>query len=152
IYDNKLHLKIVVAELYHLRRELVDDIARSNAYILLITYPIFGLLVWAIISFALRSITRVTTEISNRASTYLEPVHLHKIPNEIKPLVAELNQLLIRLKRAFERNKRFSADAAHELRTPLAALKTHAQVALQANNEQDRQKALLHVIESVNRS
>lgn len=152
IYDDKMQAKIMVAELYNLRRELADDIARSNANILLITYPVFGLLVWFIISLALRSITRVTTEISNRASTFLEPVQLTEIPVEIKPLVAELNQLFIRLQLAFERNKRFAADAAHELRTPLAALKTHAQVALKSNNEVDRSKALQKVIESVNRS
>lgn len=151
-YDEKLNVKIVVAELYNLRRELADDIARSNANILVITYPVFGLLVWFIISLALRSVTRVTTEISNRASTFLEPVQLTQIPVEIKPLVAELNQLFIRLKHAFERNKRFAADAAHELRTPLAALKTHAQVALKADNEVDRNKALQKVNESVDRS
>lgn len=151
-YDKKQEVKIVVAELYNLRRELADDIARSNANILLITYPVFGILVWFIISFALRSVTRVTNEISNRASTFLEPVQLTEIPVEIKPLVAELNQLFIRLKLAFERNKRFAADAAHELRTPLAALKTHVQVALKADNELDRKKALQKVIESVDRS
>jgi len=151
-YDKNQGVKIVVAELYNLRRELADDIARSNANILLITYPVFGILVWFIISVALRSITRVTTEISNRASTFLEPVQLTEIPNEIKPLVAELNQLFIRLKLAFERNKRFAADAAHELRTPLAALKTHVQVALKADNDADRTKALKKVIESVDRS
>jgi len=151
-YDKKMQATIIVAELYNIRRELADDIARSNANILLITYPVFGLLVWFIISFALRSVSRVTTEISSRASTYLEPVQLTKIPQEIKPLVGELNQLFIRLKLAFERNKRFSADAAHELRTPLAALKTHAQVALKSDNELDRTKALNKVIESVNRS
>lgn len=152
VYDSKLGTKIVVAELYNLRRELADDIARSNANILLVTYPVFGILVWVIISFALRSVSRVTTEISNRASTFLEPVQLTEIPVEIKPLVGELNQLFIRLKLAFERNKRFAADAAHELRTPLAALKTHVQVALNADNEIDRNKALQKVIESVDRS
>lgn len=151
-YDDKMQVKIIVAELYNIRRELADDIARSNANILLITYPVFGLLVWFIISLALRSITRVTTEISSRASTFLEPVQLTEIPVEIKPLVAELNQLFIRLKLAFERNKRFAADAAHELRTPLAALKTHAQVALKSDNDSDRTKALQNVIQSVNRS
>lgn len=152
VYDSKLEVKIVVAELYNLRRELADDIARSNANILLITYPVFGILVWIIISFALRSVSRVTTEISNRASTFLEPVQLTEIPVEIKPLVAELNQLFIRLKLAFERNKRFAADAAHELRTPLAALKTHVQVALKVDNDTERTKALQKVIESVDRS
>ncbi len=151
-YDTQRQVKVAVAELYNLRRELADDIAHSNANILLVTYPVFGILVWLIISFALRSVIRVTNEISNRASTYLEPVELGEIPIEIKPLVAELNQLFIRLKRAFERNKRFAADAAHELRTPLAALKTHVQVALKTDNDTDRNKALQKVIESVNRS
>src|SRR3990167_10145701 len=151
-YDLKSQSKIVIAELYNIRRELVDDIAHSNANILLITYPVFGILVWFIINFALRSITRVTTEISNRASTFLEPVQLTEIPVEIKPLVAELNQLFIRLKLAFERNKSFAADAAHELRTPLAALKTHVKVAIKATNDSDKNKALQKVIESVDRS
>ncbi len=150
--DETTGSKIVVAELYNLRRELGDNIAHSNANILMITYPVFGLLVWLIVSVALRSVTRVTTEISNRASTFLEPVQLTEIPVEIKPLVAELNELFIRLKLAFERNKSFAADAAHELRTPLAALKTHVQVALKADNEADRTKALQKVIESVDRS
>ena len=125
-------------------------IVMPTSFLLLI--PFFGILVWFIVSFALRSVTRVTTEISNRASTFLEPVQLTEIPVEIKPLVAELNELFIRLKLAFERNKSFAADAAHELRTPLAALKTHAQVALKADNDVDRSKALQKVIESVDRS
>jgi two-component system, OmpR family, sensor histidine kinase QseC len=144
--------KIVVAELYDLRNKLADDITASNAYILMVTYPLFGFLVWVIIGLALRSITRVTSEISNRASTYLEPVEADNIPIEIKPLVIELNQLFIRLKLAFERNKRFAADAAHELRTPLAALKTQTQVALKADNELDRHNALLKVLQGVDRS
>jgi two-component system sensor histidine kinase QseC len=105
-----------------------------------------------IIGLALRSITRVTNEISNRASTYLEPVDPENTPVEIKPLVEELNQLFIRLKLAFERNKRFAADAAHELRTPLAALKTQAQVALKAETESDRNTAMLKVLQGVDRS
>ncbi len=152
VIGKKSNITIVVAELYNLRRELGDDIAQSNANILLITYPVFGILVWFIISLALRSITRVTNEISNRASTFLEPVQTTEIPIEIKPLVAELNELLLRLKLAFERNKRFSADAAHELKTPLAALKTNVQVAQKATTDEDRQKAMENVIESVDRS
>lgn len=151
-YNSKSKEKIIIAELYNIRRQLADDIAKSNANILLITYPVFGLLVWFIISLALRSVTRVTAEISNRASTFLEPVQLAEIPIEIKPLVAELNQLFIRLKLAFERNKRFAADAAHELKTPLAALKTHVQVTLKSTNEADRNKGLNKVLESVDRS
>jgi two-component system, OmpR family, sensor histidine kinase QseC len=151
MFDKDIGIKIVVGESYLTRSELADDIARNNAYTLLITYPIFGLLVWLIITLALRSITRVTSEISNRASTFLAPVKMKKIPVEIEPLVSELNKLFIRLKLAFERNKRFSADAAHELRTPLAALKTQTQVALKAENIDERNSALLKVVQSVDR-
>ncbi len=150
--DKKSHDKIVVAELYDIRNRFADAIARNNAYILLITYPIFGILIWLIVGLALRSITRVTNEISNRASTYLEPVTPDNIPIEIKPLVSELNQLFIRLKLAFDRNKRFAGDAAHELKTPLAALKTQAQVALKSENSTERHQALLKVIQGVDRS
>ncbi len=149
--DEKMKIKIIVGETYITRTQLADDIARNNAYILLITYPIFGLLVWLIVSLALRSVTRVTGEISNRASTYLAPVNMSQIPVEIEPLVSELNKLFIRLKLAFERNKRFAADAAHELRTPLAALKTQTQVAIKTEDEEDRNLAFSKVVQSVDR-
>jgi len=144
--------KVIVADLYDIRDQLVDDITRNNGYILLVTYPAFGILIWIIVGLALRSISRVTNEISNRASTYLEPVRAENIPIEIKPLVDELNQLFIRLKLAFDRDKRFAGDAAHELRTPLAALKTQAQVAIRAGNETERLIALQKVVQSVDRS
>lgn len=144
--------KIIVAELTDIRNQLADDITRNNGYILLFTYPLFGALIWMIVGIALRSITRVTNEISNRASTYLEPVKAENTPIEIKPLVSELNQLFIRLKLAFDRNKRFAGDAAHELRTPLAAIKTQAQVAIKSENLNERNTALLKVVQGVDRS
>lgn len=151
-YDKKTNDKIIVGELYDIRYRLTDEIARNNAYILLVSYPVFGILIWIIVGLALRSITRVTSEISNRASTYLEPVDSESIPLEIKPLVSELNQLFIRLKLAFDRNKRFAGDAAHELRTPLAAIKTQAQVALRSDTSADRANALQKVLQGVDRS
>lgn len=144
--------KIVVAELQEIRNQLADDITENNAYILLVTYPIFGILIWIIVGIALRSITRVSNEISNRALTFLEPVNPSNTPVEIKPLVDELNQLFVRLKLAFDRNKRFAGDAAHELRTPLAALKTQAQVALKSDNATERSNSLLKVMQGVDRS
>jgi len=150
--DSTTKNKIIVAEVYEIRNMLEDEITRNIVYILLFTYPIFLILIWIIISVALRSITRVTSEISNRASTYLEPVKEENAPIEIQPLIAELNQLFVRLKLAFDRNKRFAGDAAHELKTPLAALKTNAQVALKSDNDEDRDNALQKVLLGVDRS
>lgn len=150
--DSSDKMKIVVAEIYDTRNVLIDLITKNNGYILLVTFPLFAILIWVIVGLALRSLTRVTNEISNRASNYLEPVATHDLPIEIKPLVIELNHLFTRLKLAFDRNKRFAGDAAHELHTPLAALKTQAQVALKADNHVDRSDALLKVTQCVDRS
>lgn len=150
--DTSNKMNIIVAEIYDTRNVLTDLITRNNGYILLVTFPLFAILIWVIVGLALRSLTRVTNEISNRASNYLEPVATHDLPIEIKPLVIELNHLFTRLKLAFDRNKRFAGDAAHELHTPLAALKTQAQVALKADNNADRSDALLKVTQCVDRS
>jgi len=149
--DATIGAKIVVAQQYEMRNKLADLIARNNSYVTLITYPIFAILIWLIIGIALRSMTRLTYQISNRIPTHLEPINSDEVPLEIKPLVNKLNQLLECLKLAFERNKRFAADTAHELRTPLAALKTQAQVALKTHNKVALQDTLLKVMQGVDR-
>lgn len=110
------------------------------------------MLIWIIIGRGLDSLDRVAQEVANRAPSHLEPVNLQEVPEEIKPVIDELNKLFFRLKEGFEREKRFAADAAHELRTPLAALKAQAQVALNTNDIDEKNQALQKLIASVNRS
>jgi len=144
--------RTVVGERYDTRNELGHRIAQDDLYIMLLTFPLSGLLIWIIIGKGLDSLSRVTNEVSSRAPTFLEPVDIYGVPEEIKPLIDELNKLFLRLQQAFEREKRFAADAAHELRTPLAALKTQAQVALKTTDVEERRTALQNVITGVNRS
>ncbi|MDF2867209.1 MAG: two-component sensor histidine kinase [Gammaproteobacteria bacterium] len=151
IHDNQLGIVIVAAEPFVIRDELGNRIARDDLYIMLLTYPISGVLIWFIIGLGLRSIRRVADEIAHRESNYLEPVDLQSVPVEIKPLVNELNKLFYRLNQALEREKRFAADAAHELKTPLAALRTQTQVALRTTHEQERNTALHNLITGVDR-
>ena len=74
-----------------------------------------------------------------------------RLPSEIVPLRTALNALIRRVAEAFDNERRFTADAAHELRTPLAALKVQAQVALRAQADDSRQHALTQVIAGVDR-
>jgi two-component system sensor histidine kinase QseC len=151
-HDARTGLTVTIAQRYDFREELEGRITQDSIIIMLLTYPALGLLIWLIVGRGLESIRKVASEVKHRAPTYLEPVALHEVPTEIKPLVDELNHLFLRLHNAFDREKRFAADAAHELRTPLAALKTQAQVALKATNEEERKAALEKVIVGVDRS
>lgn len=151
-YNEKAGVRTVLAERYDTRNELGHRIAQDDLYIMLLTFPLSGLLIWIIIGRGLDSLDRVAQEVANRAPTHLEPVDLKEVPEEIKPVIDELNKLFYRLKEGFEREKRFAADAAHELRTPLAALKAQAQVALHSSNIEEKNLALQKLIASVNRS
>ena len=151
-YNPDTGKKIIIADRYDARNVLGRQITEDDLYIMFVTFPLSGLLIWIIISRGLDSLEKITQEVAHRAPHHLDPVDLTNVPQEIKPLIDELNKLFAKLQQAFDREKRFAADAAHELRTPLAALKTQAQVALKTVDPDERQLALHNVIVGVNRS
>jgi two-component system sensor histidine kinase QseC len=144
--------QLILAKREEIRNELAQRVTRDDVYIMLLTFPLSGLLIWMIIGRGLLSIDRVTKEVASRAPTHLDPVSLDAIPEEIKPMIDELNKLFFRLQEGFEREKRFASDAAHELKTPLAAIKTQAQVALNTYDLEEKNIAITKLITSVNRS
>lgn len=144
--------RTILAERYDTRKELGTTITQDDLYIMLLTFPLSGLLIWIIIGRGLDSLDRVAEEVSNRAPGYLEPVSINKVPDEIKPVIDEINKLLSRLQEAFDREKRFAADAAHELRTPLASIKTQAQIGINSHSLEEKDEALHKLISSVDRS
>lgn len=149
--DNNSKLTFMVAERSDYREQLENQLTQDSIFVMLITYPFLGLLIWMIVGRGLDTLKKVANEVRHRAPGYLEPVNLEAVPSEIEPLVRELNHLFSRLKNAFEREKRFASDAAHELRTPLAALNTYTQIALRSKTQEERTEALLKVISGVNR-
>ncbi len=151
LYDKKTELTFMVAERSNYRQQLENQLTQDSILIMLVTYPFLGLLIWIIVGRGLDTLKKVAAEVKHRAPSYLKPVDLESVPKEIEPLVMELNSLFRRLQDAFDREKRFTADAAHELRTPLAALNTHTQVALRADTPEERRQALLKVLAGVNR-
>lgn len=150
--NEQAKIRTILAERFDTRNELGHRIAQDDIYIMLLTFPLSGLLIWIIIGRGLDSLDKVAKEVANRAPSHLEAVDLEGIPKEITPVIDELNKLFFRLKEGFEREKRFAADAAHELRKPLAALKAQAQVALNTNDIEEKNQALQKLLTSVNRS
>jgi len=114
--------------------------------------PFLAWLVWFGVGRAMRPLNRIATEVGLQDVGRLERIAAYRAPIETKPLIDALNALFDRLQRAFENERRFTADAAHELRTPLAALKTYAQVALREPDHEKSRLALSKVIQGVDRA
>ena len=89
--------------------------------------PLLMLAVWWVINRSLAPIERARRQVAQRAADDFSPLTSHDLPHEVRPLVDELNLLFGRVRNAFDTQKNFVADAAHELRSPLTALKLQAQ-------------------------
>ncbi|WIM06652.1 MAG: ATP-binding protein [Candidatus Nitricoxidivorans perseverans] len=137
-------------------REARDDISRELAGHLLaplvIALPLLALALALLIGRGLRPLSRLADDIGRRDARRLDPIDAIGAPRELKPVLDRLNQLFARLGDSLEQERRFTADAAHELRTPLAAMRTHAQVALGARDPAERETALARVIEATDRA
>lgn len=143
---------ILVAEREDVRGELVGKITLRSLLPDLIGLPLLALLVWSAIGLGLRPLQQVVGLIKARDAENLAPLTLAPLPQELEPMVAALNRLLQQVTTLLEREKRFLADAAHELRTPLAVLRIHAQNALEAPEASDRAAALQQLGAGVERA
>jgi two-component system sensor histidine kinase QseC len=143
---------VLVLEPSNDRSDLATGIARRVGRPVLLALPVLALFVWLSISNSLTSLRTVSTAISSRGADNLDPIDTGIAPIEVRPLVDAINQLLSRLSQSMSRERAFTADAAHELRTPLAAIKVQAQVALSARDAVQQKLAMQRVIQGVDRS
>lgn len=135
-------LQVQVGEDHHMRDELIEHIAWRLLVPALIGLPLLGVWVWLAIRQSLSPLDEVAGEIRSRAPQQLHAVAPAQAPEEIRPLLEGLNDLFRKVDQALEAERRFTADAAHELRTPLAALQAQLQVARRAHDEAERDEAL----------
>ncbi|MEX6502268.1 ATP-binding protein [Pseudomonas zhanjiangensis] len=133
---------ILVGERADVRGELVAKVALRSLLPDLIGLPLLALLVWLAVGWGLRPLQRMAELIKARAPDNLAPLVLSPLPVELEPMGAALNRLLLQVNQLLDQEKRFIADAAHELRTPLAVLRIHAQNAQDARDPADREEAL----------
>jgi len=121
-----------------IRAEMAGEIALGTMAPMLLALPVLALLVWAVVAWASRALARLSGQLERRAADALAPLPPDDVPEELRGLVLALNGLLGRLGEALERERRFTADAAHELRTPLAALRVHASNLREARDDAER--------------
>ena len=114
---------IQVAQNMAVRRSMARTLALRTLAPLVIMAPLLALAVWWGVRRSLAPVERVRRQLAQRQADDLSPVSDAQLPDEVQPLVAELNLLFERVQRAFDAQQHFVADAAHELRSPLAALR-----------------------------
>jgi signal transduction histidine kinase len=143
---------ILVAQPLEVRQKAATEVALQVLYpigiTLVLTLLIVTLIVWQVI----KPLNRIATEVESRKANDLTPLDTVKTPLEIAPLIAAVNGLLLRLKSRMAQEQRFTADAAHELRTPIAGIKINAQVAQRAQDDVVRSRALEAVLVGLDRS
>jgi len=134
------------------RKELTDHLLKTMLTPLLFGVPLFGAWIWFATWRGLKPLDEVATEIGKRAPEHLDPVAPAAAPREIRPLIDALNTLFGRVGQTLDNERRFTADAAHELRTPLAAITAQAQVAARARDAAERDHALAQLTTSARRA
>jgi len=140
---NEAHgLQVQVSENHHIRDELIGHIAWRLLWPALFGLPLIGLWVWLATRQGLASLDGIARQIASRAPHQLQALTPRAAPEEIRTMLDALNGLFQRVETALESERRFTADAAHELRTPLAALHAQLQVALRARDAAERDRSL----------
>lgn len=121
---DQVHEKwVFIAERMDLRFVLAENVVLQSVGPLLLGIPLVGLLVWAFVSRGLAPLQRLSLMLKAKPANDLAPIEFGESRVELDQVVASINSFVARLDAAMDREKRFSADAAHELRTPISALK-----------------------------
>lgn len=149
--ESGAHL-IHVAERSDARERIAREIAGHLLLPLLIALPILAVLLWLAITNALRPLIVLAQDVERRAPDNLAPLQTTSAPDEVQPLIERLNRLFVRIRETFDNERRFTADAAHELRTPVAAIRAQAQVARGASDDAARLHALDNAIAGCDRA
>jgi two-component system sensor histidine kinase TctE len=111
-----------------------------------------GLAVWLGVARGLAPLGRLKEAVESRNPSDLRPLSEENVPKEVKPLVMAINKLLNRLQEDRDSQKRFLSNAAHQLRTPLAGLKTQTELALRQKEQTDIKESLQHIHTSASRA
>ncbi len=143
---------IQVAQDMGVRRNMARALALRTVAPIAAAAPLLMLIIWCVVSWSLRPVKRARAQVAARQPEDLSPISVRGLPDEIRPLVQELNLLLERMRGAFAQQKQFVGDAAHELRSPLAALRLQMQALQRAGDAPARQVAEQRLTAGIDRA
>jgi len=145
-------VRVLVGDRVGLRDHFVADIIKGVLSPLALAVPLLGFLIWASLNRGLRPLRGLTEELSRRSADDMSPIETGTTPSEIRPVIGALNALFAKVQDALRHERAITAFAAHELRTPLAGLRTQAQIAMAAPEATTRGAALRQILVGVDRT
>ena len=151
VWDQSGQFQVQIAERDDIRQQIFDETAAHLLNIALFFLPALALLIMVLVKISLQPLQQLTQRIDTQAIDNLQPIASDHAPLELRPMVSALNQLLHKITQSFERERRFTANAAHELRTPLAAIRLHTQVLQSARNPAEAAEATQDIQQGVDR-
>ena len=151
-YGADKDVQVYVGEQMRSRDSILWAVLRSTLWPMLVALPLLGLAVWWAVYRGVQPIRRLGRALAERQPQALDPITLRHAPTEMMPMIAALNGLFERIGHLLESERRFTADAAHELRTPIAAIRMQAQVAMGEADDALRQHALQGTLEGCDRA
>ena len=139
---------VQVAETLEKRKTLATEIVKGTMVPQFVTLPLAVLLVWLALVRGIKPLAQLEKRIRARKPDDMSPLDDTTVPEEVAPLVSSINDLLSRLKASLTTQKRFLADAAHQLKTPLAGLRMQADLAQRETNADELKRSLKHIGQS----
>jgi two-component system, OmpR family, sensor histidine kinase QseC len=152
LWDEKEKNLIQVAESRQSRLGVSRILAKHLMTPIAIALPLLAIALVLLIRSCLAPLSHLADSIGSRSPERLEHIPIEEAPSELIPILDKLNLLLSRVGDSLWRERRFTADAAHELRTPLAAMRAHAQVARASQASSERDIALDSVLAAIDRT
>lgn len=145
-------VQVYVGEQVSSRASILWAVLRSTLWPMAVALPLLALALWWAVYRGVAPLHRLGRALAGRQPQALYPVALDGAPSEMRPMVNSLNGLFERISALLESERRFTADAAHELRTPIAAIRAQAQVALGEADDFRRRHALQSTLEGCDRA
>ena len=143
---------IQVAQPVSVRSEIAVNASMRILQPTLIMMLFLAIAIWFVIVQALQSLNKTARAVSQRSPSALEPIPTEGLPFEVKSLVSSINRLMERLSDSLSAQQRFASDAAHELRTPLAAITLQAQLLSRSKTPEDKAKYISRLQQGVARA
>ncbi|MBH2010452.1 MAG: hypothetical protein I8H71_12190, partial [Xanthomonadaceae bacterium] len=148
----KRDVQVYVGEQVSSRNSILWAVLRSTLWPMAVALPLLVLAVWWAVRLGVQPIRQLGRVLAERQPQALSPVAIDHLPDEMAPMIAALNSLFERIGLLLESERRFTADAAHELRTPIAAIRMQAQVAMGEADDALRNHALQGTLEGCDRA